>query len=113
MATKQKWPEWPLLYAWWVGEQLVKRRQKGETTQSHNVARALEWLEMIVHAAHREYNRRETLTKEVTDMKQQLQTMQFRLAQLESREQEADSREMEAHSEEQVAGSWEQEADSG
>ncbi len=88
MANKQKWPEWPLLHAWWVGEQLVKRRQKGETTQTHNVARVLEWLEMIVHASHREYNRRETLTQEVHEIKQQLETLQYRVAQLEGGQDE-------------------------
>ncbi len=89
MATKQKWPEWPLLHAWWVGEQLVKRRQKGETTVNHNIGRLLDWVELIVHATHREYSRREALAQQVADLKQQLEVVQFRLAQLESGAEEA------------------------
>ncbi len=85
-TSKQKWPEWPLLQAWWDGEQLLLRRQKNQTTISHNILRLVEWVGMIVHAGHREYSRREALVQEVKDLKQQLETVQFRVAQLESQE---------------------------
>ncbi len=82
--TKQDLAEWPVLQAWWAGDQLMLRSQRGETTVKYLAVRLLDWMGKVIQTAHLEYSRREALAQEVADLKQQLAVVQVRLAQLES-----------------------------
>ncbi len=94
MANEQKWPDWPVLQMRWGREQLVKRRKRGDTTDAHNILRLLDWMAMVINATHREYQRREALAKQVTDLSRQIIALKQELeivkelAQVESGEDE-------------------------
>ncbi len=72
MAKEPKQPEWLLLQSRWGNEQLIKRWHRGETTETHNITRLLEWMSLVIHAALHEYKRREVLAQQVADLSQQI-----------------------------------------
>ncbi len=82
MTKEQKWLEWPELQMRWGGEQLIKRRERGQTTPDHDITRMLYWMAMIIYAANREYKRREALTQQVTELSHQLVDLQQQLAEM-------------------------------
>ncbi len=79
MAKEKKMAEWLMLQTRWNGEQLRKRRQRGETTPEHDLTRLIEWMALIVSAAYREHLRREALAQQVIELNQQIVEMKQQL----------------------------------